>query len=135
MQVVAGLHCLWDNDRKEVHTFSTSVCSPYIVNLPWQRCQNFTCKKPDFIYHGKIRLLFGYVCVHVCVGYVCIWGSEDKSGYRSSDAFHSLSEAGPLTSLQLPCSYRLVGSCYSRDSLVSAPYPAISGIYKHMPPL
>lgn len=69
-----------------------------------------------------------------CVGYMCIWGSEDKSGYRSSDAFHFLFEAGPLTSLQLPCSYRLVGSCYSRDSLVSTPHPAISGIYKQMPP-
>lgn len=31
MQVVAGLHCLWDNDRKEVHMFTTSVCSPMYI--------------------------------------------------------------------------------------------------------
>lgn len=134
MQVVARLHCLWDNDRKEVHTFTTSVCSPMYIKSALTKMQNFTCRKPDFIYHGKIRLLFWYACVHVCVGYVCIWGSEDKSGYCFSDAFYFLFEAGPLTSLQLPYSYRLIGSRYSRESLVSTPHPAISGIYKQMPP-
>lgn len=40
----------------------------------------------------------------------------------------------PSTSLQLPYSYRLVGSWYSRESLISTPHPAIFGIYKQIPP-